>query len=280
MKIEEVIEMVSDPFEESMRNKLRGWFVAEDSFLEYFEEVEEEGALPDLYGKNLLVSKTQFSNIFNIVEEIASFLKIKPPLCFIYDSQKYLIDSEGIGIPRLEISSRLVKDFNAMELKHVLAKEIFHIKKEHIREEVLCDKTMNLFDVIPNLPGINLVKSFGGGIAAEATAFHFKNIAFNWFKLACYSAENFAITFTGSIKDSINATLLMIFNEREMVDSIDINNYLNQIDKIESCIGPNATIEKINEVIPYGPYRVLNMLRFVLTNNGRVLFSYFKKGGK
>jgi len=276
MNVEKCLNIVRHPLEINLYKKIKKWFVAEDSFLEYFENNEEEGAMPDLYGKSVVAGAQQFSNVYNIIKSISNYLCINPPTCFIYDSQKCLVDSEGIANPRLEVSSRLINDFTNNELKHAIAKELYHIKVDHIRTEVLADKMINLLNVVPNLPGINLIKNFGGNLAFEATGFHFKSIAFNWFKYACYSADNFAISYTGNIEDSIRATLLCIFNERKLVESIDIKSFIGQIGKIESCVGPVATTEVINEIIPYSPYRILNMLRFVLSDNGRGLFSYFK----
>lgn len=276
MNIEDYTNLTTDKNEPVYTNKLKLWYVAEDTFLQYYEEVEEEGAYPDLYGKSILLDATQFPDVYRIIQDVSNTLKIKAPQCFVYDSYKYLIDSEGISKPRLEISARMLNDFSENELKHVISKEIYHIKAGHIKYEVLTDKMLDLLDTIPNLPGVNLINKFGGSIAFDATGFHFRNIAFNWFKYACFSAENFAISYTGDIKSSIISTLLTIFNERKLAEAINISSYLSQIGKIESCMGPAATIEMINEVIPYGPYRILNMLRFVQSENGKKLFIHFK----
>lgn len=261
-----------DENELELKDKLQSWFVAEDTFMQYFEEIEEEGAYPDLYGKSVLLDGKHFPKVQKTVDDVSKILELSSPECFIYDSYKYLIDSEGINKPRLEISARLIKDFSENELKHIIAKEIYHIKAGHIRLEVLSEKMFDLLDSIPNLPVVNLLNQFGGSLAFEATSFHFRNIAFNWFKSACFSAENFAIAYTKDIKSSLISTLLTIFNERALTESINISSYINQISKIEACNGPAATIEIINEVIPYGPYRLLNMLRFIVSARGRKLY--------
>jgi hypothetical protein len=274
MDSQNIIELCRDSNETDNQVKLDQWLVAQDSLLEYFEEIEEEGAFPDLYGKSVLVSESQFPNVFNIVNSLSALFQIDPPECFVYDSYQYVVDSEGISRPRLEISARLLEDFSDNELKHVLAKELYHIAAAHIPLEVLAEKTLDLFQSIPNLPGINIINQFGGSLAFEAASFHFRNIAFSWFKSVCFSADNFAIAYTGDIKSSIRATLMTVLNERGLVETIDIHSYINQIGKIEACLGPAATIEVINEVIPYAPHRVKNMLRFLTSENGIEL--YFK----
>ncbi len=199
------------------------------------------------------------------------------PQAFIYDSYECVVDSEGIKIPRLEISARFIKEFTTKEITHTLAKEMYHIRVGHIYYEVMAEKIMDLFNAVPNLPGINILKQFGGAFVAQGANFHFRSLAFKWFSCACFSAENFAIAYTNNIESSISATLMGIFNERILVDSINIKDYLEQIPKIESCIGPAATLEIINEVIPYGPYRIDNMLKFVMSEKGRKLYNFLKR---
>jgi len=275
MTSNEIIEIVRSPKEKAASKKIRKWFIAEDVLMQQFEDFEEEGALPDLLGKNILVSENQFANIYNIVKQIANTLEMPIPQVFIYDSYECVVDSEGIKIPRLEISARVVKEFTIKEITHTLAKEMYHIKVGHIYYEVMAEKIMGLFNVAPNLPGVNLIKQFGGDFVAQGANFHFRSLAFKWFSYACFSAENFAVVYTNSITSSISATLMGIFNERILVDSIHIKDYLEQIPKIESCLGPAATLEIINEVIPYGPYRIDNMLKFVISENGKKLYNYF-----
>lgn len=275
MNTNEILNLTKSPLEDYYSKKIKKWFIAEDVLMEQFEEIEEEGALPDLLGKNILVTRNQFPKIYSIVKDIAKALEMPIPQAYVYDNYKCVIDSEGIRIPRLEISARLVKEFKNNELIHVIAKEMYHIKFGHIYYEVMAEKTMSLLTSLPNIPGINILKQFGSDFAAQGTNFHFQAISFKWFTQACFSAENFAIAYTNDIGSSISATLLGIFNERELAQSININDYLGQIAKIELCIGPAATLERINEVIPYGPYRIDNMIKFVLTDNGRSLFNYF-----
>ena len=271
MTSKEIIELTRHPEENTASKKIRKWFIAEDVLIQQFEEIEEEGALPDLLGKNILISENQYENIYDIINNIAQVLEMSIPQAFIYDNYECVVDSEGIRIPRLEISARVIKEFTTEEITHTLAKEMYHIKVNHIYYEVMAEKIMALFNVIPNLPGINIVKQFGGDFAAQGANFHFRSLAFKWFSYACFSAENFAIAYTNNIESSINATLMGIFNERILVDSIHIKDYLNQIPKIESCVGPAATLEIINEVIPYGPYRIDNMIKFILSEKGRKL---------
>jgi len=262
MKNNQLFSFFTDPSEKMAKECLDAWIVAEEPLMTYFEEIEEEGALPDLFGKTVMVSETQFPKANTLIRKISNILELPQPLCFVYDSYRYEIDSEGVKTPRLEISVKILQDFSENELAHVLAKEIFHIKAGHVRTKVLVSKIVKLLGILPELPVVNILKQFGSNVAFDATVFHFRSAAFNWYKAACFSAERFGLACANEIKASINATLLTILNSKSLVNEIDLSAYLCQISKIESCLGPIATIEMTNEAIPYGPYRILNMLNF------------------
>ena len=276
--MDDVIEAVRDPHEEAWAKQLENWFVAEDAFAEYVEQVEEEGAYPDLYGKSLVASPSQYPQVNSIVEEIATALDIEPPPVFLYESYNYVADSEGLRRPRLEVSARLARDFEENELRHVIAKEMYHIKAGHLRNEVMAEKILGVLNAVPQLPGVNMLKQYGGDVAFEGITFHFRSVAFNWFKYACYSADNFAVGYTGDVRSSIRATLLSILNERQLVSEVDVAVYVRQIARIESCLGPIATLGKVDEVIPYGPYRILNMLRFITSCRGLSFGGKYHRG--
>ena len=233
------VDKTCETYKAYFKAQLENWIVAEKSFIEYFEDIEEEGAYPDLYGKCIQVNKNQFSEIDQIIQQIAIELDIPTPKCFVYESYKYLVDSEGINQPRIEISSRLAQDFSITELTHVIAKEMYHIAIDDIKTEVLIEKMLSLINSIPTLPGINMIQVFGGEKAFELAGFHFRTIAFNWFKYACFSADNFAINYTKNVKSSIRATLLTIFNERNIVQNIKV---------IDCSVSKPSGIKEINPV--------------------------------
>jgi hypothetical protein len=133
----------------------------------------------------------------------------------------------------------------------------------------MAEKMLGVLNAVPDLPGVNMLKQFGSDFAFEGITFHFRSVAFNWFKHACFSAENFAVAYTGDVESSVRATLLGVLNERELVSKVELWQYLRQIANIEACLGPIATLNKLDEVLPYGPYRILNMLRFVASCRGR-----------
>jgi hypothetical protein len=277
MKKDKIIEICQDPLETETRKKLQKKYIAEKAFINFYKNFEEEAAFPDLYGKCLEVSNSQFEDIYEIVLKISNVLSIKPPRCFIQDNYNYIVDSEGLDNPWLEISAKAYNDFEKNELAFLLAKEIYHIKAGHMYHEIMADKMLNLINALPSIPGINIFSKFGGSFVFELQSFQYRQLSFNWFKKACFSADNFALSYVGDLRSSVNALLLTTLNERSLVERVNINQYINQIAGIEVCLNPMATLEKINEILPYGPYRVLNLLRFYLSDKYKTLRIIFEK---
>ncbi len=267
-----IIEAAIDHRLAGVKTALQEWFIAEDAFIEYFEQVEEEGAYPDLFGKTVMAGAKQYPEVYETAADVCAILGIAIPFLFVQEDYDYSVDSEGLHRPRIEISARLIRDFSPNEMRHKLAKELFHVAAGHLRLEVMTEKMLDILNAIPGLPGINMLRLFGSDIAFEAASFRLRSLAFKWWDYATYSAENFAVAYTGDVSASVNATLMTVLNERSQLDALDLPSFLRQVTAIESCVGPLATLDKIDEVHPYAPYRVLNMLRFVLSNRGRALF--------
>ena len=271
------IQLFEHPEEAQSHEKLYKWIVAEEAFENYFEQVEEESALPDLYGKSLLVERSYSGPLFRECEKLCDLLEMDMPSLFLYDSRRCIVDSEGITKPRLEISTAALEGLSVRELAHVLAKELYHIKAGHIRTQMLATKMFSLFSQLPSLPGLNMLKSFGSEAMMGRAATTFRFLAFQWFKFACFSAERFAVCVTGDVKSSVDSVLMQIFNSRSIVNSLDLRSYIGQIGKIEGCAGPSATMEFINEVIPYGPYRLYDMLTYLCAEQADELYMSFKE---
>ncbi len=112
---------------------------------------------------------------------------------------------------------------------------------------------------------------FGGNAAFEAAAFRLRSAAFKWFEHATYSAENFAVAYTGDLEAGLSATLTSVLSDRSAWEVLDLTEYLNQIQRIEACVGPFEAMDRMDEVHPYGPYRVRNMLRYAISDRAQQL---------
>ena len=270
-RFEPIRRLAQDPKEPAAEAGLRNWFFAEEAFIEQFETIEEPQSHPDLIGKSLLAGPKQYPRVQEITEDVCNQLGV--PLCPIYIKESYLYtaDSEGLDVPRLELSARMVRDFSEEELRHRIAKECYHIAAGHLHLEVMTEQLLQLIKAAPSLPGLNIIKMFGGSAAFEAAAFRLRSVAFKWFEHATYSAENFAVAFTGNLEAGLSATLTSVLSDRSAWESLDLAEYMNQIQHIEACAGPFEAMDRMDEVHPYGPYRVRNMLRYAISDRAQEL---------
>ena len=119
---------------------------------------------------------------------------------------------------------------------------------------------------------MNLLKQFGSDFAFDAMTVKLRRAAFRWFRYACFSAERFAIAKVGNVEASIRATLLTVLGERELAEAVEPADLVHQAAHIETMLSPFAVLGRLDEVIPYAPHRVTNMLGFLHEPAGRQLF--------
>ena len=251
--------------EDGAYSTLMNFIVNEQTLFRYAEEISEPMAVPDLLGKSVKASSRQFAGVYWLASQICAHLKIDVPDIYIYEGYQYLIDSNGCFTPRLEISARMVRDFSEPEFTHCLAKELTHIALGHIRTEVLTERMQEAIQTLASLPIVNTLNIVGGP-RFYTMALRVK--AFRWFREAIFTAENFATAYTGNVKASVTSTLLQVFNDRRVVGEIDIAEFCDQVGLIEMIEGAAATYTKMDEVIPYAPYRVGNILQYASSGRG------------
>lgn len=260
--------------EASAHQTLMNFIVNEQTLFRYAEEITEPMAVPDLLGKSVKASPRQFASVYRMVANICDHMSIDVPDIYIYEGYQYLIDSNGCFTPRLEISARMVRDFSEQEFMHCLAKELAHIALGHIRTEVLVERMQEAIQTLASLPIVSTINIVGG---PKFYTMALRAKAFRWFREAVFTAENFATAYTGNVKASVTSTLLQVFNDRRVVTEIDIAEFCDQVSLIEMIEGSAATYTKMDEVIPYAPYRIANMLQYASSGRGIELRGVLQK---
>jgi len=251
--------------EDTAHRSLKNLLVNEATLKRYAEEISEPMIVPDLLGKSVKASPLQFPKIYEVAEQICSIINIEVPDIYIYEGYAYLIDSNGLSSPRLEVSARLIRDFEELELTHCFAKELMHIKLGHIETEVLVERMAEAIHCMGSLPVISTLKLIGG---PQVLSMILRAKAFKWFREAVFTAENFATAYTADVGASIRSTLLQVFNNREVVHQIDVASFCDQVGAIEMIEGSAAVYTKLDEVIPYTPYRITNILQYASSQRG------------
>ena len=103
-----------------------------------------------------------------------------------------------------------------------------------------------------------MVNISGMNISAEAL----KVSMYKWHRIMNFSSDNFAYAICGSLKDSIDVILLTILNNKRLVSNVNLGEYIKQANKIDSLDDEVYNNTKLDEMVPYGPYRVKNLISY------------------
>ena len=222
-----------------------------ESLKTYYQEFDEKMRMPDLYGKALRVSSKQLPQIYKTLQEICSDLSIAIPDVFVYENVYYEIESYGTTKPWVELSTKIVSDFSADELKFVLARELFKIKYSINERYAVAEQILKIAQ--GSLSGIALTSSI-------SDMFHVKYA--QWSRIAQYSADNYGYLQTRNLSACISAVLKFIFNNEYLVKNINVREYLADISIINELNDTVSIFTKNDEKVPYGQFRIKNLIAF------------------
>lgn len=249
-------------------------FVANDSIQQLYQKVQEPTTIPDFIGKAVVINENQFKHVWHIINEGSTLLDIRLPEAYVYDSFFYKIDSEGIQIPRLEITSKMIEDFTDNELRFAIGSSLAHIALEHLPPEVTMEGVINLIPQLNQIPGIGgILQTFK---ALDVATMLLKMNYYRWSRTAILSADRFGYIFSGSLKSSCNAIMKVILNSSTLSKQANISNYLFQTERLNTLRGIAAFYTKSDESIPYGTERILNLFRYANSPLGQLALSKMK----
>jgi Zn-dependent protease with chaperone function len=252
------------PAEHKSLHKIQKLIIGEKAILDNHDLVKERLSIPDLSGKTVMVTERQFPEIYKIINEAAYLLNIPAPATYIFDSYFYNVDSEGYKTPRLEISSRTVADFSEEELKFLIGSKMAHIACGHLKYEVIIE---GMLEVIPKIDSVPLIGNFISMLpATQAVEMYYKINFFDWYRNSILSADRFGLLFCQSLESSVRALLKLILNNQELVDSVNLQDYLGQRENINTLLGIVAFYTKSDEAVPYGQERIINLFDFTHQN--------------
>ena len=92
-----------------------------------------------------------------------------------------------------------------------------------------------------------------------------KQTMYRWSRIAHYTSDQFGYLISKSLKSSVQAIMLLIFNNRFIVDNINVAEYINQTEKINLLDDKVSNFSKLDEMIPYGPFRIKNLFTFAIS---------------
>lgn len=237
-----------------------------EQLLENYRNFDLEKDLPDNIGKCLEVNNVQLPNLYKVIVDLCRIIDIKIPEIYVYVSPYFSLSAEGLDNPWIQISAKSLENFSDEELRFVIARELVHIKLDHIKYEVLCEEfaknieTASRFITIPGFAAI-------GQQAIDVYKERFRLIAANWTRVSEYTADRCALAACDyDIKSAVSAILKQILNSNELAKHVDLPSFLKQTEAIMSFNTIAAKYTRMDEVVPYGPFRIKELISFASVN--------------
>lgn len=249
------------------------FLVGKDFLLQHYEQIVEPLLIPDLYGKTVKVTKSNFPKIYHKKEKISKILDIKSPDIFIYEDFYYGADTVGLTKPWIEVSAKTIRDFTEKELTFLIARQISFIYLKFTINKVYAEQYIKTLDLLETTPGINIVNIFG---TIDLYQKAFKLIYYNWLREVNHIADIYGLIFSGCIDSSISSIIKLIINDIDLAKKIKISEYLEQRDFLTNQIGLIALYTKLDEAVPYGPIRIAELLRFLSSSKNKKFFNSLK----
>lgn len=235
--------------EEKFLEKINENLVLKGEIEDYYKNFYVKERIPDLLGKTVKITEKQFSEIYFLIEKICKVLEMDNVDAYVFEDFYYGVESKGIDEYWLEISAKTIEDLTLNQISFLLAKELYNIKFKNTYYSSLISRSIKNFEMV-NIPGMN--------ISAEAL----KISMYKWHRVMNFSSDNFAYIICGSLKDSIDTILLTILNNKRLVSNVNLGEYIKQGNKIDSLDDEVYNNTKLDEMVPYGPYRVKNLISY------------------
>lgn len=257
------------PQEAAVTERLRVNLVSDaycGQLLENYRLFDLEKELPDNIGKCLEVNSMQLPNLYQAIVDLCRIIDVKIPKIYVFESYYFSSSAEGLDKPWIQISTKSLENFSDEELRFAIARELVHIKLDHIRYEVLCE------EFAKNIETASQVITIPGYAAASEQAFdiyrdRFRLIAANWARVSEYTADRCALVACDyDIKSAVSVILKQILNSSELAKHVDIPSFLKQTEAIMSFTTTAAKYTRMDEMAPYGPFRIKELISFASVN--------------
>jgi hypothetical protein len=241
--------------EAALKDFLESTFFSEEVMHNYIN-FDEKLRKPDLLGKTVRVSSKQFPKIHEIVSRVSREAGIAAPEVYIYEDFYYGVESKGAEKPWIEISAKTIMDFTEAELTFLIAREICGISLKHTYHETLIDEALQAAERGSFVLGADtMIKSL-------------KAVMYRWSRVSSYSADCFGYIACRDLKACTSAILKLILNNSFLAENTDISEYIKQAECINALNDNVYNYTKMDERIPYGPFRIKNLIAYASSGRG------------
>lgn len=219
-------------------------------------DIENKMKVPDLLGKTVRASQKQFPDLYKILIKQAQFMGINTPELFIYEDFHYGVQSKGTNTPWIEISAKTVQDLSIDEIEFLIAREMYNIKYEVTYYNSIFDELIKIVDNVNFIIGVDtLIDSMKVKIC-------------QWNRLCNYSADCYGYLRSKNIKVCIDSIIKLILNSVYLAEQVDIKSYIEEAAAINKLDDIVYDYTKLDEMVPYGPHRVKNIISYASSKRG------------
>ena len=268
MGLEKDISAYVHPQEKEVTQRLYDNLISEEycnQLMENYKLFDLETELPDYIGKCLEVNSRQMPELHEMVSSLSRELDVAIPKVYVFESYYFSTSAEGLDKPWIQVSTKTLENFDEDELRFIIARELVHIKLGHMKWEVLCEqfaKNITTASDIIAIPGF----ATSSKQAFEIYADRFKLISANWNRVSEYSADRCALVLCDwNMKAAVSAILKQILNSSLLAQNVNLSSFLNQTEAIMSFTTNAAKYTRMDEAVPYGPFRLKELIAFAST---------------
>ncbi len=229
----------------------------EKQLAHYYKEYKQPMLMPDLYGKTVKVSVLQFKEIYDMTERLASLLNMTMPDIYVYENFYYTVESKGLEDNWIEISAKTLVDLSKDEVMFLLAKEMCAIKLKHTYYYTIIEEALSAVNGVP-IPGLVLdtIQNVG------------KVKFYRWMRISHYTSDNFAYLTCSNLSTAINAIVKTVLNDVFLARHVSIKEFIKQADNINALSGKTHALSKMDEQVPYAPFRIKNLMAYAASARG------------
>ena len=229
------------------------------SLVVYYRQMEQGANFPDLLGKTAEAGPKQFARVYRLTERLSRLLGVPTPRVFIYEEMYYRSHTEGVDFQWIELSSALVEEFTDDELTFILGRELGHIQGRHYEYDAIYHAAVKTSQFAERIPFVNIInKLYTLDIYQE----YLKAYANRWKRIATYSEDACGLLCCGSIAAAVSAVKKLVLNNPALVEEVDLISFVGQSEDIAALDTTVMKYTKLDEPLPYAPYRLLELIRF------------------
>lgn len=229
----------------------------EKQLANHYTEYKQPMLLPDLYGKTVQVSASQFKPLYEVAKRLTSLLDMPVPDIYVYENFYYTLESKGLDANWIEISAKTLVELNQDEVLFLLAKEMCAIKLRHTYYYTIIEEAVNAISGIPII-----------GLASDTIQKIERVRLYRWMRMSHYTTDNFANLVCADLTACVNGIVKTVLNNIFLARHVNVTEFIKRAERINALNSKAHTLSKMDEQVPYAPYRIKNLMGYGASARG------------